>query len=331
MPAVVNPLATLPEAKVLPLDVVDEIVVAFEPFVARAGEIAREAEQVVVTDAAQTAAIKKSGELRRRMKTERVAADKVRKELKEKYLRPGQYIDAASRHFLSLIDPVERRLEEQEQFAARQEQERRRKLYEVRSELVLSLGGDPAIYALIDMTSDQFVALQSSLTAARDQRKAEADRLAKEQEDADKTKREESARLAAENEKLRKQNEKAAADKRVALAKQQAEHDLREAAERKKREVAEAEARKLRIAKEAAEEKIRVARAKEAAEKEADRKAAAKAAKAPDKAKLLAYAKSIRELPDPKMASEDGVDLVQSMRHSLNEIAETIEKEAKEY
>lgn len=67
--------------------------------------------------------------------------------------------------------------------------------------------------------------------------------------------------------------------------------------------------------------------AEEASKKEAEEKAR-KAAGAPDKAKLLAFATSIRSLPQPIMASEDGKAAARTLADQVEKFAKWIEASA---
>ena len=66
-----------------------------------------------------------------------------------------------------------------------------------------------------------------------------------------------------------------------------------------------------------------------AAQKLADEAAAAKrAAKAPDKSKLLAFAASIRSLPVPKLSGDAGAALTKKITEQVTKFAAWIDSEA---
>ena len=143
------------------------------------------------------------------LRDKRIAIEKARKELKEQSLREGRAIDGIANVLKALIVPIEKHLEKQEHFV------------EIKAKEEAARIGDEM------------------------REKAEADRVAREQEE-ERARLEEEKRIRDENERLQKE----AKAKDALLAKE------RKAAEKKTR-VAEEKARKER---EALEEKARVER-----------------------------------------------------------------------
>lgn len=239
----------------LEASVTQKILDTFVPLCSEAGAIARSAESVIVTDASQAEAIKRSGELLKQIGTVRKNVEKNRKAMKEEYLRPGQFIDATARTIAGLIDPVETRLDEQARIVERQKQEAERMLAEDRANILRGYDMDPDAYPLSlgKLTPEQWDDLADGARRRQGEaQKAEADRLAAEQLQIAETKR-----LFDENADLK--NQRDAADQARAKAEQESQ---RLAADAKK--------------------------------KENDAKlAAARAARAPDKEKLLAFAQQI--------------------------------------
>ena len=141
----------------------------------------------------------------------------------------------------------------------------------------------------------------------------------------------EQARIAAED--------KARRGREVAEAKAKAEREKIEAAaaeerrkaqeaaaiEAQKREAAEAEAKALR---DADAKRIADQKAKEAAQAKADALAVKKAAAAPDKAKLLEFAESLRHLHPPTMKSPEAESLSLEVTKQLATFAKWIETQA---
>lgn len=331
--------------------VTEEIITALIPHLAEAGEIAREAEGVIVTDATQVTAIKQSRALRLKIAAVRIAVEKKRKGMKEEYLRPGQFIDAACKHVAELIEPHEARLKAQEEFAERAEAARIVALKTERENALKPYGIDTSFYQLGHMPAAQFgqllestrVAHQAKIDAAA---KAEADRIA-----AEKARAEEEAKVRAENARLQQEAaareaeakaerdrieaerkaEREKAEAALAEERRKAAEAAREAADRLRAEqqAAEAVARKEREAREALEREQAQARAKEAARIEAEKKAAAKAAAAPDQEKLMTVARNLRGTILPAMATDAADELLPTIRTWIDELADRIEAKAK--
>lgn len=310
-------LATIAQPFNLPDVIKNKVLDTLAPFVADAGVIAREAEGVNVTDATQTDLIKKSKDLRTRIGKVRIAADKARKALKEEYLKPGQYIDAAGRHIASLIEPVESRLENQEKIVERQEEEQRQKRVLERSKELNAIGVEAVAYDLGHMSDEAYADLLAGQKALATQRREQAQREADAKAAADKLRDEQEAATRAENERLRR--EKAEADQK-----------LREAAE------ATQQALKAKLAAEEAERQTRLKAEREeqarkdaeAAKAKAEAAAARKAAKAPDKDKILAVAKILREMAMPKVTSDEAADILLAARRGIDLIAASLEDDA---
>jgi len=280
---------------------------------------------VVVTDPTQVTEIKKSRELRLKIRAVRVAAEKTRKELKEDSLRTGKAIDGMNNVLLYLIDPIEKRLGEQETIAERMEQERKDNLRREREALLLPLGVDPSFYKLGDMPEATFKELLASITVAKEQREAAARKAEEDRIAAEKARQAEEARMRAENERLRKEaqeREAAAAAERKKLADEQAKKD---AAARAEREKLEAQARKEREAREKLERENAEREAAEKKRQQDEAKAQRKAARAPDKAKLLAVAQAVRAIQVPEVKSPEAARTARIVANTLETAASAIE------
>jgi hypothetical protein len=293
----------------------------FNNYFELAADWENKAKTLTVTDVKQVAEMKMAREGRLFLSQKRIDVEKTRKALKENSLREGQTIDAIAKILTNLILPIEEDLKNKEKFAEIQEANRRAEL-KARREAELEPFREyvPFANGFDTMPEEEF---QKLLTYASDQkkakedadRKAEADRIAKEKAEA-----EERERIRLENERLKKEaeaKEKAMQAEREkaakALADQQAKAEGdRRALEEKARKERETANTKLKAEQEAA----RIAQGKAAAEKaklegeikakaeaeaktkrEAEEKAAAelkakqeaekKAAAAPDKEKLF--------------------------------------------
>lgn len=253
------------------------------------------ARTLTVTDSSQKAEIAIASTTRKALKRLRCNVEDKRKELTEHHLRAQQTINAAAREIKAIIEPLEARLLEQEQFAERQEAARKAKLTVERFEAMAPFGIDLTCYKLGEMTTEAFDALYENTALAAEAkmeaaRKAEEERAAKAKADA-----EERERMRLENERLKKEAEEREASARAERAeaerlrieaetKARLEREALEAKARSEREAAEAEARKLR---EKAERERKVAEEKARKEREAI-EAKAKAEREALEAKLRA-------------------------------------------
>jgi colicin import membrane protein len=252
----------------------DALFNAFLPHYATAITLMNESESVIVTDPTQVTEIRQSSELRKKLKATRVAADKLRADLKEESLRRGKSIQNVYNALAEKIEAEEERLMQQEKIAERMEAARKAKLSAERAD-ALRLYTDPAHYALGDMTQAAFDDLLSGAKTAHENRIAAERKAAEERAAAEQARREEEARVRAENERLRKEaaereaaaraeRERLEAERREVERKAREEKAAAEAAARAERKKLEAEARRQR---EEAEAKARAER--EAAEAKA--------------------------------------------------------------
>jgi len=176
----------------------------FLPFFEQAEEWKSKAEALVVTDISQTAEMKMARVARLALKEIRVSADKTRKELKEDSLRYGKAVQGVYNVIEYLITPIEKHLQEQEDFVVIQEAKRRAEL-KANREMELQPFAEFVPMGL-DLGSMDDADYEKTLTGAKLQlqakieieQKAEADRIAKEKAEA-----EERDRQKAENEKLK--------------------------------------------------------------------------------------------------------------------------------
>lgn len=136
----------------------------FKDYFEIASEWEVKAKNIVVKDAGQTAEMEMARVGRLFLREKRIKIEKTRKELKEQSLREGKAIDGIANVLKALIVPIEEYLEKQEKFV------------EIKAKEIAEL-------ARIEM-----------------ERKAEEDRLAKEEAD-----RKEQERIRMENERLKKE------------------------------------------------------------------------------------------------------------------------------
>lgn len=265
----------VPEREQLPPSLLANIETGFREAFAQAEKWRVQALAINVTSADQKTEMKMARAIRLTLKEIRVSAEKTRKSLKEDALRMGKAIDGVNNLLLAAIVPLEKHLEEQERYGERLAEAERLRLHAERAEAIAPyVTPDQPLPVLTDLTQEQwdkYLADLVLLAEARVEaaRKAEAERIAREQAEAA-----ERERLRIENERLRAEAaqreakakaEREAAEKaqREAAAKAKAERDALEAAAKKEREEAE---RKLAAERAAAAERQRIA--DEAAAKE---------------------------------------------------------------
>jgi colicin import membrane protein len=332
-----NQLTQCIEQNGLSVDKSTQLVEAFMPLFLETDNLIAAADSIVVTDAAQLTEMKQARETRLKLKDIRVAAEKNRKQFKEEYLKAGRAIDSIAGIIKGKIEPVEARLQEQEEFAKRIEQTRKAELRIARHQLLSPFGVDTSFYNLEEMPEATFAQLLESTRTAHGARleatrKAEAERIA-----AEKARRDEQERIRKENEQLRIEREaaeKVAREERAkvererlaAEAKAKAERDAIEAKARKEREAAEAELAKERKAREALEAKARAEKEAAAKKAAAEQKARLKAERAPDRDKVIQFADSLRVVTIPTMTTPIGQQAAEKMSRILQAAAEEIER-----
>ncbi len=265
----------VPEREQLPPSLLSNIETGFRPAFEQAEKWRTQALAIQITSADQKTEMKQARLLRLELKNTRIAADKVRKNLKADALLMGRAIDGVYNVLEAAIVPLERHLEEQEKFAERlAEAERQATLARRTAELAPYLSEGQQVPALDVMSAEQFANYLNDaklLYEAKIEqfRKAEAERIAAEQAAAA-----ERERLRIENEKLRQEaaeRESAAAAERLVAARVAAEAAAKAEEERKKVEAAARAAREeadriLAAERAAAVERQRIA--DEAARKE---------------------------------------------------------------
>lgn len=312
----------------------------FLPFFEQAEEWKRKAEALVVTDISQTADMKMARIARLALKEIRVNADKTRKELKEDSLRYGKAVQGVYNVIEYFIAPIEKHLQEQEDFAAIQEA---KKMAELKANREMELQPFAEFVPMgLDLGSMSEADYEKTLNGAKLQlqakieaeQKAEAERIAKEKAEA-----EERERIRIENEKLKAEalaKEKQLAEERAKAeaerkameakaAKVKAEADAKLKAEKEANEKLQAE---IRAKAEAEEKAKREAEAKATAELKAKELADKKAKAAPDKAKLNDFAKLLDELTLPELKSEEAQKVLFDAKGLLQKVSTFIREKS---
>lgn len=298
----------------------------FESFREQFDKLKTTAETLTVVSADDAAGMKLARLTRLSLKDVRVAIEHRRKELGEFHLRETQRINRDAKTLREIIEPLEARMLECEQFAEREAERLLDERHDARmKELAPFVVGIELDFDVRTLTDEQFAALMVHSKAGHEatlKAKADAEAKAKAEEAARIQMREENARLkkeADEREAKAMAEAKKAAD---ALAKVKADAEAKAKAAKAK---ADAEAKKLRDeAAAAAAELKRIADAK--AKEEADRIAAEEhAAAAPDKAKLAAFAVTLRDLTVPEMKTKAGKDTAKQLGEKVEWLAAWIE------
>lgn len=305
----------IPHGESLPPSMLANIQEGFQAAFEQAEAWREKALAIKVTSLDDKEAMKQAREMRLALKTIRVDAEKKRKALKEDALVMGRAIDGVNNLLLAAIQPLERHLEEQEKYAERlAEQERQRRLSERTEALQPYIEAGQVVPALDTMTDEQFAKYLDDaklLHAAKIEaaKKAEAERIAREQAEA------------AERERLRIENERLKVEAAEREAKAKAE---REAAEKAQREAAE-KARKEREAREKLERELAAKKAEEEAKAKAEAAAAKKAAAAPDKTKLRTIAASVRAIQFPTVCTPEASVILTDIAAKRESFAKWIE------
>ncbi len=318
----------------------------FDEFKAKAEKLRITAETLTVTDINDKAGMKLARATRLELREVRIAIEKRRKELGEHHLRETQRINGDAKVLKELIEPLEARLQDQEDFiereAARIASEKRNART---AELAPFLSG-PVSVDLGTMTDEAYAGLLSDSKGLHEAKIAREKKEREEAEAAVKAERERIEAQRLENERLKKEavEREAAAEKQrqAAAAALKAEQDR--AAERERviqaraieaqriaDENARAQAAKAdaeRKAREQAEKQIAAVRAEKLALAKAAADAEEAAAAAPEKEKLRALAKTIRELHVPVLTTEKGVAAVVEIAAKVEAFAAWIGKKA---
>ena len=334
-------------------ETVESLKSAFVPIAIEAEAAISEARSIVINGEPKVSEAKAAAGARRRLKDARLTCERTRKSIKEDSLRKTKAIDGVAGYIAAQIEPEESRMQEIEDYEARQIEARKAKFKRDREAALQPYIADLSFYQLGEMPQSAFDQLLESSKTAHEARiaaaaKAEADRLAKEKAD-----RQERARIAAENARLKAEadarelaakaeRDRAAKELAAAQAKAKREREAVEAKAREERRAAEAKAQREREAAAEALRQEREARAKleaaaqakadaEAKRIAAEQEAVRKAAAAPDNAKILAVAAVVRAVVVPPIdRKRNGQWLHDTISDIIDGAADQIELLAKE-
>ena len=326
-----------PELQVIEKSKAEKIKATFEPmakmlleFEKAFKEVTSEAEKEITKDVTI-----KAKRLRIDIGKVRINTEKARIAEKEEYLRAGKAIDGVSNILKWAVIDKENKLKEIEDHFELQETRRLEKLQVERVGKLLKYVEDAEDRNLSGMENDVWQAYFTTKKKEYDDRiatekQAEIDRIAKEKAEAA-----ERVRIRKENELLKKEAEEKEKQRRKDAAKAEAERKALEEKARKEREASEAKLRIEREAKakleaelkakaEADEKAKREERERIEAELKAKKQAERKAKAAPDKAKLIEFAKVIDRLVYPELRSEDAQQILSNTKDLLNKVTNFI-------
>ena len=282
-----------------------QIAAQFQPMLDKMAELEEEYNEIIKLPIESPATAALAKELRLKYVKVRTGTAEIHKTQKAFYLAGGRFVDGWKNAQLFASEGIEAKLESIEKYAANLEKERIAKLQSEREAQLSQYGVENIsslnLGAMTDAIWNNFLTGTKTNYEAKieAERKAEADRIAKEK--ADRAEREaqrlENERLkkeAEEKEKLRIA-EKAKADAILKAEREKADKLLEAQLAQAAKEKAIADA-KLKAANEEREKLQREAKERQDAIDKADRERIAaekKAAKAPDKVKLTAWVNSI--------------------------------------
>jgi hypothetical protein len=234
-------------------------------------EFARKAGMIKVTDASQKTDMQMARVLRLALRDIRIKADKKRKELKEDSLRYGKAVQGVYNVLEYMIIPIEKNLEEQENFIEIQAEKMRTELRQKRAEesacvfeympIGIDLGG---------MTEEEYTSCLNDAKNKLAEKIAYEKRLEQEKIEAEKARlaeiariEEEKKKIEAENLRLKKERERLEAEERKRIAEQQEIERKRKQEEDAIKAKREAEEREIIAKRKAEQDAIDLQRRKE--------------------------------------------------------------------
>lgn len=300
----------------------------------------------IITNEITPELVKEARELRLKLVKVRTTTDKIHKTQKAFYLAGGKFVDAWKNKNNTIVEQMESKLSEIENYYVEIERKRIEALKIERIEKLKEVCDDTSMYVVEAMSEEAFAKLinglklakEAELKAIEDARiEAEKQRLEAERIEAERKEKEriENERIRLENERLRleaEEKEKAAKlererieKEREAERKKQAEilRKQQEETERLRKIEAEKQAKiqaelnaKMeaeRIYRERIEKELKAK--KEAEEKAAKEKLQAekRAALAPDKDKLKALALTFQNIQFPNLSNIEAVAILQNI------------------
>lgn len=279
-------------------------------------------------------------ELRLKTVKIRTGAEKLKDDRKKIHLLKGNLEQAAYNLISASCKLTEETFFSVEKARELAEKKRQQELKKEREEKLSPYTENVTIYPLGLMSEDEFSTLYIALRAEHErqieaEKKAEADRIAKEKKDAEEreAQRLENIRLkeeAAEKERLaeieRKKQAQILAAQKAKADKERAELLAKADKERKEKERLKAE---VKAKNEAIEKAQKEAAAKAEAERKAKEAQEKKARLAPDKDKLIGFAQIINDLPRPEVKSVEAAKIAENVNALLVKVSNYILENAR--
>jgi len=309
---------------------------AYNPLAEGLTSLLEKAKNVKVATVEDVDAMTEARKIRLDLRSIRVNVEKKRKELKDDVLLQGRAIDGFANIIKAKIIPVEKLLQDQEDFVEREQVRIAQELDNSRAvEIGAHTDTDYGVGVLGDMSAEVYGQLLSGAKIAKAQQ-VEAERKA-ESEKAERMEKEakEKADLIAENKRLadaQKQADKKAKTERDKHDAEKAKAEkLRletEAKAKKERDDAQAliDAEKAKVAKlqEQAKEDKRKKEKQEAEENARKLEEIENAKAAPDSDKLRAFYKVICSIEIPTVESEIAHCVMGEVRQHLNDVCKSV-------
>ena len=165
MPDATDQLAVVVQKYELAPKTAADLRAEFAPLFKEASELVRESHDIVVTDASQKLKIQQAGLCRKALKTNRLAAEKLKDSLKRDSLRYSNAVQGLYNYHLLVVKGEEDRLEEQEKFVAIAESKRKAALSASRQAALAPFGLDTSFMQLGEMPDETFAQLLENTRA----------------------------------------------------------------------------------------------------------------------------------------------------------------------
>lgn len=327
----------------------ESLVKSFQKYFADAKKIADASKKIVVSSESDTEGMRLARENRLKLKSVRIEADKLRKELKEQSLREGRAIDGVANVLKALIVPVEQHLEKQEKYAEILEQKRIEDRFELRVSKLEKYVDDVYIYQIREMNDEAFDNLLENCKLAYEQR-LEAERQA----EKDRAERERAMRVYNDRRvEIAPYIEYVAFDFQLSLGTTDEAYKVALSSGKEGKKKAEAEAarvraeneklreqaqkaqleqekimKKLEAEKQAQAKKEAAEKARVAAEQKAKDEAERAAMLAPDRIKLIKLAE-FEGVEMPAVKSSEAQEIVNQVDKSLHSLSNWINEQAR--
>ncbi len=282
-----------------------QILATFQSMFQEAEKWRLQAMTIKVTDASQTREMKLARESRLALKEVRGKVESNRKSLKESIIRRGKAIDGIANVFKDFVVPIEEYLEDQEKFAEREEEARRKALADMRFTELQSIGFDSTGFDLVVMDDAKYQAVLRMAQQQKADREAQAERQRLEEEEARR-------QQAVMEEERRKQVAKANAEAFEARKKEAEARRVAAEAQAEANRLKKAEADRIAAQKKVEQDRIR-----------AEQEAKERAAKASDEEKLVSWSMAINTVASkrPACSHKANQDLVSSITKQLQNLS----------